>query len=55
MTDEAFAAEKATQITVAFIENVKASGCALKDAEEVNAFFTAVCQNIVKNLNGKVS
>ncbi len=55
MTDEAFAAEKATQITVAFLENVKPSGYALKNADEVNAFFTDVCQNIVKILNGKLS
>lgn len=55
MSDEAFAAEKATEITVAFIENVKGVNYALKSAEEVNAFFTTVCQNIVKILEGEIS
>ena len=55
MTDGAFAAEKATEITVASIENVKGSSYALESAEDVSAFFTTVCQNIVRILEGKLS
>ena len=55
MTKESLAAEKATEITIAFIENVQAVNLALKDADAVNAFFTSVYQNIVKNIEGKAS
>lgn len=50
MTYDQFAAEKASEITVAFINNVHASSLALKDADEVNEFFSKVFQNILKNM-----
>lgn len=50
MTYEEMAAEKAADITVAFINNVHGTVYALKDADAVNEFFSKVFQNVLKNM-----
>ena len=51
MTFEQFTAEKAAEITVAFIENTRGTAYALKDADAVNDFFTKVFKNIYENMS----
>lgn len=50
MTYGTFAAEKATEITVAFMQESKSTGYGLQSAEEVNAFFTSVFENILEHV-----